>query len=307
MTLNLRWGHQVQAARERGVPVVALESSIWCQGLPFPQNLEGARRVARAIEDEGAVGAVLAVEGGVIHVGLEPEILEAWCRDQDALKMGVRDLGWVLASGRRGATTVSASVAICEAAGLEVFVTGGIGGVHRGMGGRDVSSDLMALATHPICVVASGVKSILDVDATLELLETLGVPVIGCKTDQFPVFYSASSRWSVAPRLDEPAQIAAAWRAGRSVGARTAMLIAHPVPAADGIDSAQVEAWVDAAVEEAARHGVSGKAVTPFLLAHLHRVSDGATLRANLALIESNARLGAQVARALKGLPATHG
>jgi pseudouridine-5'-phosphate glycosidase len=281
------------------VPVVALETSIWCQGLPYPENVEGARRVMQALEDEGACGAPIALDEGCVRVGMEPKRLEAWCQSQDALKCGVRDLGWVLAEGRRGATTVSACLAICEAAGLEVFVTGGIGGVHRGAGGRDVSSDLAALGNHPVCVVASGAKSILDIDATLERLESLCVALVGCGTDTFPIFYSASSRWPVPVRIDDPARLAATWKASRALGLRASMLVAHPVPEADGLDPMAVEEWVAEAVGEAESRGVAGKALTPFLLAWLHEASGGATLRANLALIESNARLGARIARAL--------
>lgn len=297
--MRLRFSPDVIHAREQGIPVVALESSIWCQGLPYPQNLEGARRVARAVAEEGAVGAVLAVSDGVLRIGLDETELASWCEARDAVKMGMRDIGWVLARGVRGATTVSASVAISRAAGIDVFVTGGIGGVHRGLGGHDVSSDLAALAEHPICVVASGAKSILDVEATLERLETLGVCVAGYGTDVFPVFYSASSPWKVSVRFDTPQAVAMAWRASQDVGLRQSMLVAHPVPRSDEIDAERVEAWVAQALREAAQRKIAGKALTPFLLARLHDASEGATLRANLALVESNARLGAQIARAL--------
>lgn len=286
-------------ARERGVPLVAMESSIWCQGLPYPQNLEGARRVARAVSEEGALATVLAASDGEIRVGVDQDELASWCEAQDAVKMGVRDIGWVLARQCRGATTVSASLAIAASAGIDVFVTGGIGGVHRGFGGNDVSSDLAALAQYPLCVVASGAKSILDVEATLERLETLGVCVAGYGTDRFPVFYSPSSRWSVPVRLDTPEQVASVWRAARSLRLPQAMLVAHPVAVEDGLDETLVDGWVAEAMTEAERLGVGGKGLTPFLLAHIHRVSGGATLRANLSLIESNARLGAKIARSL--------
>lgn len=297
----MRFSGEVVRARERGVPLVAMESSIWCQGLPYPQNLEGVRRVARAVEEEGALATVLGASDGEIRVGVDMEELAAWCEARDAVKMGMRDIGWVLARRCRGASTVSASLAIGAAAGIDVFVTGGIGGVHRGFGGNDVSSDLAALARHPLCVVASGAKSILDVEATLERLETLGVCVAGYGTDCFPVFYSPSSRWPVTVRFDTPDEVASAWRAARGVGLAQAMLVTHPVPAEDGLDEALVDRWVAQAMTEAERMAVSGKALTPFLLAHLHRASEGATLRANLSLIESNARLGATIARALVG------
>jgi len=297
--MKMRMSAEVVRARETGRPVVALESSIWCQGLPWPQNLEGARRVAQAVVSEGAVPAVLAVSDGEVRVGLEDDELAAWCESRDAVKMGMRDIGWVLARGIRGATTVSASVAICAAAGIEVFVTGGIGGVHLDTGGHDVSTDLAALAEHPVCVVSSGAKSVLDVDATLERLESLGVCVIGYGTDCFPVFYSPTSRWPVSVRLDDPAEVAAAWRAARATGLRQSMLVAHPVPEADAIDAALIDRWVSEALAEAALAQVKGKDVTPFLLGWLHRHSEGATLRANLSLVEANARLGARIAGAL--------
>ena len=291
----------VVRARERGLPLVALESSIWCQGLPYPENLEGARRVARAVEDEGAVPAVLAASGGEIRVGIDPDELADWCEARDAVKMGLRDLGWVLARGCRGATTVSASLAISHAAGIEVFVTGGIGGVHHGGRGHDVSTDLAALAEYPVCVISSGAKSILDIEATLERLETLGVCVAGYGTDRFPVFYAPGSRWPVTVRLDSVEEVAAAWRAARGFGLRQSMLVAHPVPREDGLDENRVDGWVAEATAEANRQGVGGKALTPFLLSYLANASDGATLHANLSLIVSNARLGAKIARALCG------
>lgn len=298
--MNVRYASHVDAARHGGVPIVGLETSIWCQGLPYPQNLDGARRAIRAIEEEGACGALLAVSDGNIRVGLESDELAAWCRDQDAIKTGVRDLGWMLAGRCRGATTVSACLAICDHVGLPVFVTGGIGGVHRGGEGRDVSSDLLALASHSVCVVSSGAKSVLDIEATLEMLESLGVPVVGYGTDVFPVFYSPTSRWTVTTRVDDPREAAVTFLAAREMGLKQSTLVANPVPARDGLDFQQVDEWVSDAVVDAELRGVAGKAVTPFLLAHLHQASEGATLRANLSLIECNARLGARIACALQ-------
>ncbi|MBM3463372.1 MAG: pseudouridine-5'-phosphate glycosidase [Armatimonadetes bacterium] len=292
----LRFSDDVRAALNAGRPVVALETSVWCQGLPFPANVEGARRVNQAVLAQGAVPAVLAVDGGHIRVGVPQAELESWCESRDAIKVGMRELAWAAASGRRGATTVSACLAICEAAGLPLLVTGGIGGVHREARDTwDVSTDLDALARCGVSVVASGTKSILDVPATLETLETLGVPVLGYRTDAFPVFYCASSGHQV-PRVDDPAQAAAVVRNQRALGFSQGVLIANPVSAEEGLDPAVVERWVAEALGAASREGVSGKRVTPFLLEYLHGASQGATLRVNLALLEENARVGARIA-----------
>lgn len=301
--MKVRYAAHVERARLEGRPIVALETSIWCQGLPYPQNVEGARRVESALAEEGAVGALLALDAGHVRVGLEADELGAWCEARDAAKTGVRDIGWMISSARRGATTVSACVALCDFLGLSVFVTGGIGGVHRksvgsARGAEDVSSDLWAMASHAVCVVSSGAKSILDIDATLEMLESLCVPVIGFGVEAFPEFYCHGHRWPV-PRMDHPAEVAAAFQAQRGLGINASMLVTNPVPVEDALDAAQVEAWVQEAMAESSRAGVVGKALTPFLLDWLHRKSEGATLRANLSLIESNARLGARIARAL--------
>lgn len=294
---EVRWHREVKAAVDGGRPVVALETSIWCQGLPHPANVDGARRVAAAVRAEGAVPAVLAVDGGAIRVGMDDVELEAWCGARDADKVGSRDLGWALATGRRGATTVSACLAICTLVGLPVFVTGGIGGVHRGP--YDVSTDLEALARSPVCVVSSGVKSVLDVGTTLEVLETLGVPVLGFGTDAFPVFYSRQSPWTVMARVEDEGTVARAVAGHFGIGMRSSVLLVNPLPVEAALAWDEVEGLVAGALDAARSRGVSGKAVTPFLLAHLAEASGGRTLRANLALIESNARLGARVAGAL--------
>lgn len=295
---TFRFTAEVEQALSKDKPIVALESSIWCQGLPYPQNLDGARRVNATIRALGAVPAVLAVADGQVRVGLEDEELAIWCEWREARKVGMRDLGWALATRTSGATTVSACLAICSAAKLPLLVTGGIGGVHLGPI-PDISTDLQALGQFSVCVVSSGAKSILDIEATLEHLETLGVPVVGHGTDSFPVFYVGSSRWPLTRRLDDLHDVATAFRAQRALGLRQGMLVAVPVPPTDELPAAEVERWVQEATGEADRRGIRGQALTPFLLEHLHRQSQGGTLRANLALIENNARVGAGLARQL--------
>lgn len=302
----LRIAPEVQSALDARRPVVALESSIWCQGLPHPQNIEGARRVAAAIRAEGGEPAVLALDDGYVLVGMAEDELERWCVARDALKAGMRDLAWILAMRRRAATTVSACVGICAAAGLPLLATGGVGGVHRGASETfDVSTDLDAMSRFPVLVIASGVKSVLDVGATLERLESLGVPVLGWRTDTFPVFYSPTSHWPMLSRVDTEAEVVRVLRAHRALGLPQGLLLAQAVPIEDGLDVDVVERWVDSAMAKARVLGVRGQAVTPYLLERLHEASHGATLRANLALVENNARLGARVARALLDEPET--
>jgi pseudouridine-5'-phosphate glycosidase len=293
----------VSEARRAGKPIVALETSIWCQGLPHPTNVEAYRRVSEAIRETGAEPALLAISGGRVLVGMEEALLGQWCKSRHALKLGMRDLGWALATRQDGATTVSASLAICAAVGIDCFATGGIGGVHLGnpdpnhtAASLDVSADLEALARYPVLCVSSGAKSVLDIEATLERLETMGVPVLGWQTDSFPIFYARHSRFPIAHRVDDLDAVAQAFTAGRALGSQRGMLLAVPVPEKDALDRADVDAWVDEAVHEAFRIGKRGAALTPFLLERLHQRSNGATLKANVALAVNNARMAAQLA-----------
>ncbi len=299
--------HEVTTGGATGHPVVALESVIVAHGLPRPMNLKTARQVEADIRTEGAVPATLALRDGTLHVGLEDAQLEAIATDPSVEKVNLGNLGAVLARGGWGATTVASSLWGCRQAGLQVLVTGGIGGVHRGFSDTlDMSSDLAALARWPVAVVCSGVKSLLDVGATRERLETLGVPVLGWQTGTLPRFYIRDSEYSVDARVEsagEAARIARChWEAGGA-----AILIGVPVPADEEIiEPALEEALVEAEYDR--RHApqpIEGRAVTPFLLERLHEYTHGATLKSNVALIRNNARVGAWMARALKDLQDT--
>lgn len=291
----------VAAAIRTGAPVVALESTLLAHGLPAPRNREVADELESAVRDRGAVPATVAVLDGVPRVGLTPAELDRVCGG-GLVKLSVRDLGAAVGLRRDGATTVAATAALAAAAGIALFATGGLGGVHRGARATwDVSADLGALARTPVLTVCSGVKSILDVAATLELLETLSVPVLGYGTDAFPGFYRRDSGAGVPWRVDDPADVAAVWRAHRDLGGGAGMVLAQPVPAADELDAALHDRLLAEGLGLVAAHGIGGKDVTPALLAHFHDASGGASLAANLALVRANAELAARVAVALAG------
>ncbi len=291
----------VDAAIRAGAPVVALESTLLAHGLPAPRNREVADELESAVRDRGAVPATVAVLDGVARVGLTPAELDRVCGG-GLVKLSVRDLGVAVGLRRDGATTVAATAALAAAAAITLFATGGLGGVHRGARETwDVSADLAALARTPVLTVCSGVKSILDVPATVELLETLSVPVLGYGTDAFPGFYRRDSGVGVPWRVDDPAQVAAAWRAHRDLGGGAGMVLAQPVPAADELDATLHDRLLAEGLYLVAAHGIVGKDVTPALLAHFHDASNGASLAANLALVRANADLAARVAVALAG------
>lgn len=289
----------VAQALHEGRGVVALESTVIAHGLPWPQNLETTREMQAAVRQAGAEPAVIGVTGGTLAVGLEAPEIERFARDgKSVAKVSRRDLAAVMTRGRDGATTVAATMVAADRAGIRLFATGGIGGVHRKMEGdssHDVSADLMELARTPVCVVASGAKSILDLPATLEALESLGVPVVGFGTRHFPTFYSRDASLPLQAEVATPAEAAALaqthWRLDLG-----GLLLANPVPEAEALPTATVESWLAEALEAAAAEGVKGSAVTPFLLARLHARSGGRTLAANRALLVANARLAAEVA-----------
>jgi pseudouridine-5'-phosphate glycosidase len=288
----------VAAALQAGRPVVALESTIITHGMPWPQNVETARRVEAAVRAEGAEPATIAVLDGVIHAGLEDAQLEAMGRSSGFLSRA--DLGYAVATRRNGSTTVSATMIVAERAGIRVFATGGIGGVHRGAEkSYDISADLQELARTPVCVVCAGAKAILDLPKTLETLETLGVPVIGFGTDEFPAFWSRKSGLAAPLRLDDAADIAALIRARRDLRLDGGVLVGNPIPLADEIAASEINPAIEAAIDEADTLGVSGKALTPFLLSRMLELTEGRSLIANIALIENNARLAARIAAAL--------
>jgi len=306
---------EVQAALVAGRPVVALESTVIAHGLPYPQNREVALVMEAIIREEGAVPATIAVLGGALRVGLTAAEIEHLATASSVRKLSRRDIAACLAQRGDGATTVAATMLIAHRAGIQVFATGGIGGVHRQQISRsanqqiehgtrntqhvaDISADLPELARTPVCVVCSGAKAILDLPATLEWLETWGVPVLGYQTDEFPAFYSRASGLPVAARVESPTEAAAVARAHWALGGG-GLLLAVPVPAADELPPAAVEQALAAALAEADRQGISGPAVTPFLLRRVGELTSGASLRANVALLQNNAAVAARLAVAL--------
>lgn len=298
--LPLTFSPEVAEASAAGAPIVALESTIITHGMPFPQNLETARRVEDTVRAAGAVPATIAVLGGAIHAGLDAAALETLARTPDALKLSRADLAACLASGRTGATTVAATMICAHLAGIEVFATGGIGGVHRGAGDSfDISADLHELAQTPVTVVAAGAKAILDLPKTLEVLETLGVPVIAYGQDEFPAFWSRSSGLPAPLRMDSAAEIAAAHALKARLGLKGGQLVANPILEADELPRAAILPHIEGALAEAEAKGIAAKAVTPFLLQRIFELTGGRSLEANIALVLNNARLAAGIARAL--------
>jgi pseudouridine-5'-phosphate glycosidase len=287
---------EVRAALDAGGPVVALESTIISHGMPYPENLAMAREVEAIVRAEGAVPATIAVVAGRPVVGVAGADLERLAAG-DAIKASRRDLAVAVARGQTAGTTVAATMWLAARAGISVFATGGIGGVHRGAADSfDISADLYEMAASPVAVVCAGAKSILDIPKTLEVLETLGVPVIGYGTDFFPAFFSRSSGVPLEHRCDSAAEVAALIAAQRRLGVGGGLLVANPVPAEAAMDEGEIESIITRALDDAAAEGITGKAVTPFLLRRIVSLSDGRSLRANLALIRSNARVGALVA-----------
>lgn len=290
---------EVGSALADGRPVVALESTILAHGLPAPGNRAAADALEAAVRADGAVPATVAVLDGVPRVGLDARELDRVCGG-GLVKLSLRDLGVAVGLGRDGATTVAATAALAHAAGIPVFATGGLGGVHRGARDSwDISADLTALTRVGVLVVCSGVKSILDVPATLEVLETGSVPVLGYGTDAFPGFYRRDSGRPVAWRVDTPAQAAAVWRAHVALGSGTGAVLAQPVPAADELDAVLHDRLLTEGLALLRERGITGKDVTPALLEHFHAGSGGASLRSNLSLVAANAALAARVAVAL--------
>lgn len=301
-SLHYRSTASVTAARARGGAIVALESSVLAQGLLPPFNREAADRMTAAVSASGATPAITAIVRGVPAVGLEPEDMARFLARDGVRKVSARDLPMAMADQADGATTVAGTLALCALAGLEVFATGGIGGVHRDAP-FDESADLVELARTPVIVVCAGAKSILDLPATLERLETLGVPVLGYQTNELPAFFSVSAGLPLSARVETPAQVAAVWRAHRALGRSSALLVVQPPPAAEAVPAAVVEAATRDALQAAAAAGVRGGAVTPFLLAEIQQRTAGRSVQANLALLEANARLAGEIAVALSRSP----
>ncbi len=280
-------------------PVVALESTIISHGMPYPQNRDTALQAESIAREAGAVPAIVARVDGRIAVGLRSDQVERLAGEKDVLKVSRRDLAWALAARRVGATTVSATMFAAREAGIDVFATGGIGGVHRGAGETfDLSADLSALSDTPICVVSAGAKAILDLPKTLEALETLGVPVVGFATSEFPAFYSRSSGLTLGLRVETPGEVAALLSTQRALGLRQAILVANPVPLSWEIPASTIGSWIDQAMRDLEARGLKGKQVTPFLLARIVELSGGAALRTNIQLFHNNVRLGCEIAKA---------
>ncbi|MDQ1848003.1 pseudouridine-5'-phosphate glycosidase [Gemmobacter fulvus] len=297
MTAPLTYTPEVAAALKEGRPVVALESTIITHGMPFPQNVEAARAVEAEVRAHGAVPATIAVMGGRIHIGLTDAELDALGKADHVMKLSRADLAACLAMGRMGATTVAATMICAALAGIHVFATGGIGGVHRGAESSfDISADLPELAASAVTVVAAGAKAILDLPKTLEVLETQGVPVIAYGQDEFPAFWSRSSGIKAPLRMDSAAQIAAAHLMRGTLGLPGGQLVANPIPAEAEIAREEINPVIEAALAEATAQAIAAKEVTPFLLDRMFERTAGRSLEANIALVLNNARLGAAIA-----------
>jgi len=296
---------EVREALAGGRPVVALESTIISHGMPYPQNVETALRVEKTIRENGAVPATIAVIGGRLKAGLsEAEIEYLGKKGRGVAKASRRDLPVLVARGQDGATTVTTTMIIAAMAGIKVFATGGVGGVHRGAETTmDISADLEELAQTPVMVICAGAKSILDLGLTLEYLETKGVPVIGYGTDELPAFYTRRSGFKVDFRLDTPEEVAAAFRAKLDMGLRGGMLVTNPIPEEYSMDPERINAAIDEAVAEAALKGIKGKETTPFLLARIKDITGGDSLASNIQLVLNNARLASEVASCLCSTP----
>ena len=298
--LPLAFAPDVAEARAAGAPIVALESTIITHGMPYPQNLETARRVEAEVRGAGAVPATIAVIKGRLHIGLAAAELEALAQARDVMKLSRADLAACLAAGRTGATTVAATMIAARLAGIAVFATGGIGGVHRGAESSfDISADLRELAETPVTVVAAGAKAILDLPKTLEVLETLGVPVIAYGQDAFPAFWSRESGLAAPLRMDTAEAIAAAHLMRARLGLPGGQLVANPIPEAAEIPRAVIDPVIETALAAAAAKGIAAKEVTPFLLSRIFELTEGRSLEANIALVLNNARLGAAIAAAI--------
>ena len=293
----LVFSEEVRAARAAGQPIVALESTIISHGMPYPQNVQTAREVEQIIRDGGAVPATIAIMDGKICVGLSDAQLEQLGNTAGVLKVSRRDLPYVLSQRKLGATTVAATMSCAELAGIRVFVTGGIGGVHRGAASSfDISADLQELAHTSVAVVCAGAKSILDLPLTLEYLETHGVPVVSIGQAQFPAFFTRDSGLNADFQLDSAAELADFIQTKWTLGLNGGVVVANPVPAAHAMPKAEIDAMTEQALREADAQGIGGKAVTPFLLERIKQLTEGRSLATNIALVKNNAVLGAALA-----------
>ncbi|MFW5913892.1 MAG: pseudouridine-5'-phosphate glycosidase [Bacillota bacterium] len=294
---------KVKAALEENRPVVALESTIISHGMPYPDNVEMAKRVEAIIEEEDAVPATIAMIDGVLRVGLDNDEIDRFAKRDDVIKLSKRDIAYAAAHKQNGATTVSATMLVAEMAGITFFATGGIGGVHREADTTfDISRDLEELSEVDVTVVCAGAKSILDLGLTLEYLETKGVPILGYQTDELPAFYTRKSGHALHHRVDSPEKVAAVVQKKRALKLKGGMVIANPVPKESEVDKETIDSAINQALLNAKEEGVKGKGMTPYLLASIEKITKGKSLEANLALVYNNARLAARAARAYQAL-----
>ena len=303
MKQYLTYSQEVEQGLAAGKAIVALESTIISHGMPYPQNVEMAKKVEQIVRDNGAVPATIAIMDGKIKIGLSEEELETLATSKNVRKTSRRDLPYVVASKEIGATTVASTMICAEIAGIKMFVTGGIGGVHRGAETTmDISADLEELASTNVAVVCAGVKSILDIGLTLEYLETKGVPVVGFKTDSFPAFYTATSEFDANFRLDEESAVAEMLKVKWDLGVNGGAIIANPIPAEFSLDEGYINNIIHTALKEADEKGIKGKDVTPFLLGKVKELTEGKSLESNIELVYNNARVGARIAGELNKL-----
>lgn len=303
MTSMISYSTEVQQALEGKKPIVALESTIISHGMPYPQNVETARMVEQIIRDNGAVPATIAIMDGKIKIGLSEEELELLGNSPGVSKVSRRDIGQLIATKKIGATTVAATMICAELAGIRVFATGGIGGVHRGAETTmDISADLEELSNTGVAVVCAGAKSILDINLTLEYLETKGVPVIGYQTDVMPAFYTRSSGFELTFRSDDADELAQVLKAKWDLGIKGGAVIANPIPAEHALEESFINGIIAQAMAEAKENGISGKEVTPFLLGKVKELTEGKSLVANIELVKHNAKVGAELAVAYNKL-----
>lgn len=296
----LEYSEEVLEAKKANKPVVALESTIISHGMPYPQNIQTAKEVEEIIRKNGAVPATIAILNGKIKIGLSDEELEFLAQSKDVEKASRRDLPYLVAKKKNGATTVAATMICAELAGIEVFVTGGIGGVHReAETTMDISADLQELAMTNVAVICAGAKSILDIGLTLEYLETHGVPVVGFETDVLPAFYTRTSPFNVNYRVDTAKEAAEMIRTKWELGIKGGVVIANPIPEKDALEEAFITGVIETALKEANENNISGKKVTPFLLGKVKELTEGRSLTANIALVKHNAEVGSRIAVSL--------
>ncbi|KZK77639.1 Pseudouridine-5'-phosphate glycosidase [Pseudovibrio sp. Ad46] len=296
-SIKIHHSKEVADALSNGAPIVALESTIITHGMPYPQNVETAREVEQIIRDGGAVPATIAVLNGELHVGLEDSTLEELANAKDVMKCSRADLSFAMALGKNGSTTVAATMMAAHAAGIRVFATGGIGGVHKGAETSfDISADLDELSRTPVCVVSAGAKALLDIPKTLEVLETRGVPVIGFSCENVPAFWSRDSKIKAPYSLDDASDISKLIKFRETFGDHGGMLVTNPVPVEDEIPSDEMQVFIDASIQAAEEQNITGKEVTPFVLQDIFERTNGRSLATNIALVKNNAKLATKIA-----------